>query len=360
MNIFFAVFFCSCVYFYYLCMIEDPGFVPKGLSRMQQKAVVDELLSLWKFDDQNFCVQCMVRTPLRSKHCKRCKRCVAKHDQYVLRSRRTYVANSFSHCPWVHNCVGANNLRHFYLYIASLEVGIILFLRLVLSRKSCPKSASLYRTDSGPDLENTAEPAETKCNVLSEEICKWVLRDTFTVVLTIWAALQLTWVTALLFVQSVQISRATTTYESMRGHHHGGSKIADTMTAVLTSGASSTEGAQLPSMQPGGGAAGGQRHAPAHARKEGCFAQWKKLLGLDTFVATAQSGTRRPKNPYSRGIITNCKDFWCDPAPIFGQRPVGDAMLDGEMINYTRIYEVPPRMKARRGGNYESVGTEEV
>jgi hypothetical protein len=25
----------------------------------------------------------MVRKPLRSKHCKRCLRCIAKHDQYV-------------------------------------------------------------------------------------------------------------------------------------------------------------------------------------------------------------------------------------------------------------------------------------
>ena len=64
-------------------MRGDPGFVPKNLSRMQQKAVVEELLSLWKFDDQNFCIQCMIRTPLRSKHCKRCKRCVSKHDQYA-------------------------------------------------------------------------------------------------------------------------------------------------------------------------------------------------------------------------------------------------------------------------------------
>lgn len=64
-------------------MIEDPGFIPKLGSRVQQKAVVEELLSVWKFDEQNFCLQCLIRMPVRSKHCKRCKRCVAKEDQWV-------------------------------------------------------------------------------------------------------------------------------------------------------------------------------------------------------------------------------------------------------------------------------------
>lgn len=41
----------------------------------------------------------------------------------------------YSHCPWIYNCVGANNLRHFVLYIMSMEVGIVLFIRLVLYRK---------------------------------------------------------------------------------------------------------------------------------------------------------------------------------------------------------------------------------
>lgn len=84
LNLSFAMSFIFCVYFYAMCMLEDPGYVPNAGSRTQQKAVVDELLSLWKFDDQNFCVSCMVRMPLRSKHCRRCARCVAKQDQWVF------------------------------------------------------------------------------------------------------------------------------------------------------------------------------------------------------------------------------------------------------------------------------------
>jgi hypothetical protein len=62
-------------------MVYEPGFVPKLGGLGPQKAVIDELIGLWKFDAQNFCTSCMVRQPLRSKHCKRCNRCVAKHDQ---------------------------------------------------------------------------------------------------------------------------------------------------------------------------------------------------------------------------------------------------------------------------------------
>ncbi|MCJ1395950.1 palmitoyltransferase akr1 [Xylographa bjoerkii] len=334
LNILFFLSYITCSYFYIMSMTEDPGYVPKSGSRSQQKATIDELLELWKFDEQNFCVHCMTRMPLRSKHCKRCKRCVAKHDH---------------HCPWIHNCVGANNLRHFFLYVLGMEVGVLIFIRLVLSH-----------------LENSPAPTISQCNILAESICKIILRDTFTVVLTLWTSLQLTWVTMLLFVQLVQISRATTTFENMRGHDRQGSRASEAITAALTSGSTSMSGAQLnpPNSDPHG-------HGHSHHPKEGYFAQWKKLLGLDTFLATAQDGlegsrrSRRRQNPFSRGIITNCKDFWCDPAPIFGKRDTGTAMLDGQVVNYARMYETPARMKVRRsrnsdgdGGQYHSVDNE--
>ncbi|KAF6234624.1 hypothetical protein HO173_007250 [Letharia columbiana] len=336
-NLLFVFSYGLCAYFYTYSMIEDPGYVPKLGSRAQQKAVIDELLSLWKFDDQNFCVSCMVRRPLRSKHCKRCGRCVAKHDH---------------HCPWIHNCVGANNQRHFLVYIIALEAGMVFFIRL-----------AIYHIQDFP------QPKKTQCNILSESICRYTLRDTFTVVVTIWTCLQMLWVTMLLAVQMVQVARAQTTYESMRGHMHHGTQASQAITSALTTGSTSLEGAQLSNA-----GIGPNPTIPSdrHQHKEGCFSQWKKLLGFDTFVATAiggseaGSGSRRRGNPYSRGILTNCKDFWCDPAPYFGKRETGAAMLDGEAVNYTRMYETPSRMKLRRarrdedGGTYHSVGSEDA
>ncbi|KAK2022657.1 ankyrin [Colletotrichum zoysiae] len=81
LNLVFGTFFGLTAYFYSAAMRYDPGFVPKMNGIAEQKAVIDELLKEWKFDETNFCVTCMIRTPLRSKHCRRCQKCVAKHDQ---------------------------------------------------------------------------------------------------------------------------------------------------------------------------------------------------------------------------------------------------------------------------------------
>ena len=206
--------------------------------------------------------------------------------------------------------------------------------------------------DSGLDLGSLPSPSSAECNILSESICNVILRDNSTVILSFWSALQLTWVSMLVFVQCIQVARAITTYESMRGIPDRSSNTSAAFTAMVSSGSTTMEGAQL---APNNADQGHHAHAhPGHSHQGGCFAQWKKLLGLDTFMATAQGemdrgASHRRSNPYSRGIVTNCRDFWCDPAPLFKVRETGAAMLDGEIINYNRMYEVPPRMKRGPG-----------
>ena len=223
--------------------------------------------------------------------------------------------------------------------------------------------------DINEDYTEIGDRGGEECNLLAKELCRVVNSDPYTLVLVIWGTLQLTWVTMLLFVQLVQISRAMTTWENMRGAHHGhGSRASEAITSALTTGTTSRAGAQLGNAGLGPDPALPPTHAPGghgHHHKEGCFAQWKKILGVDTFVETALNGyeggknrPRRQRNPFSVGCIQNCKDFWCDSAPLFGQRENGEAVLGGEMVNYTMMYETPQLHRSMRGGDgaaYQSV-----
>jgi len=187
----------------------------------------------------------------------------------------------------------------------------------------------------------------------------------------------------LLFVQFVQVSRAMTTYENMFGIDHHSA-------ASLTSAFTSTGAALDPSLHPpsgsdgsaSGAAAGGHGHRHGHG--QGWLKQWSKLLGVDAFIETAAgrgaatAGSKAGKrkrgsggNPYSRGCLTNCKDFWCDPSPVFGQRTeTGAAVLGGRPVNYMEMYESPSLMEVQQqsrrlgrsggGQQYEAVAGEEV
>ncbi|ERS98670.1 palmitoyltransferase AKR1 [Sporothrix schenckii 1099-18] len=356
LNLVFAVALALTTYYYTVSMTADPGFVPKLNGIAEQKAVIDDLVSQWKFDEANFCVPCMIRTPLRSKHCRRCQRCVAKHDH---------------HCPWIYNCVGINNHRHFFLYLINLTVGVVVFDFIVYYALAAAVAAA----------EAAAVPGYDRCNLLSPSLCVVINADAFTLLVAIWASLQLSWVSMLLFVQFIQVSRAMTTYENMygvsaHGHGHGGvSALQSAFTstgAPLDPGHAAAAGDDGHGHGPGGHGHGHGGHGHSHG---GFLKQWSKILGVDTFIETATGrgaasggpGTkRRNKNPYSRGCLTNCKDFWCDPAPLFGQRETGSALLGGVAVNYTEMYESPRLMEATRrkrnnnGAAYEAVAGDEV
>ncbi|KAG9840459.1 palmitoyltransferase akr1, partial [Aureobasidium melanogenum] len=82
LNLFFVAAFGLCAYYYFTAMLMDPGYIPRSASRGQQKATIEELIDAKAFDEQHFCTMCMIRKPLRSKHCRRCNRCVARHDHH--------------------------------------------------------------------------------------------------------------------------------------------------------------------------------------------------------------------------------------------------------------------------------------
>jgi palmitoyltransferase len=129
-----------------------------------------------------------------------------------------------------------------------------------------------------------------------------------------------------------------------------------------------TQGASAAATSLNDTAAASTRLHPPPRRPDGFFTRWKKILGLDAFLVTASDashGHMQSRNPFSRGIIGNCKDFWCDPAPLFGRRKNGEGFLGGEVVDYAHMYEVPLRLRTGRGRagggtRYESVAGEDV
>lgn len=82
------------------CMWSDPGIV--------RAENVDHWLAVYAYDNvihlPNDCSECKLPRPARAKHCEICHRCVGRFDH---------------HCPWVNNCVGAFNVRHFIAFLLS-------------------------------------------------------------------------------------------------------------------------------------------------------------------------------------------------------------------------------------------------
>ncbi|XP_006817985.1 palmitoyltransferase ZDHHC17-like [Saccoglossus kowalevskii] len=87
---------------------SDPGVITTSFE--EKKRTIIELAETGKLKIEVFCTTCIIRKPIRSKHCSYCNRCIAKFDH---------------HCPWIDNCVGAGNHKYFIGYLFFLEIMII-------------------------------------------------------------------------------------------------------------------------------------------------------------------------------------------------------------------------------------------
>jgi hypothetical protein len=87
------VYFIVCIYFYYFMAIV-----------VCSASAVDPAYQM--------CRKCGLARPPRTHHCGICRKCIHQMDH---------------HCPWINNCVGANNFRYFYLFLVNVSIGCFLF-----------------------------------------------------------------------------------------------------------------------------------------------------------------------------------------------------------------------------------------
>ncbi|XP_074594797.1 palmitoyltransferase ZDHHC17-like [Brevipalpus obovatus] len=101
----------SLCYSFYKTWKSDPGII-LGDQSQRFRTIVD-LAERDGFDASWFCSSCLIRRPIRSKHCSWCNKCIAKFDH---------------HCPWVANCIGVSNHKYFVWFLASILGCCVIFL----------------------------------------------------------------------------------------------------------------------------------------------------------------------------------------------------------------------------------------
>ncbi|KAL6621559.1 ankyrin repeat-containing domain protein [Neocallimastix sp. 'constans'] len=180
-HILFIIIFYISAHSYFLCLFHDPGNIPH-LSIESRNKVIQELAEQDILDSRHYCVECNIRKPIRSKHCRFCNKCVILFDH---------------HCPWTYNCIGYLNHRSFVIFLYSTVIGGILLFYIAINY-----------------FKNLPIVKGSPFCLFSERMCSILAQDSYSYANCSWLLINLCWCGFLAMIQTYQIARAYTTNES--------------------------------------------------------------------------------------------------------------------------------------------------
>lgn len=298
-HLMFALVVGLCAYNFFRAITLDPGTCPKPTSDDELKQIIEDLASEGRLNGQTFCIQCMARKPLRSKHCRICDKCIARSDH---------------HCPWVWNCVGSGNHRQFLLFVTTLVFGIGLFDYLT------------YAFFTTLALSTNPQDVSPSCP-LPGDLCAMTTHDPFLVAVAFWATLQLTWTSILLASQYWQVAKQMTTLEVSNLGRYGfmGGRAGAGLATQM--GARQQQDQTVPGVDGDGTSVASGPHAHNHSTRNFIL----NLLGFDRFTkGKAVDGlakANKANNPFDVGVVGNCRDFWTNGKELG--------------VEYEKLYDVP-------------------
>lgn len=153
-----------------------------------------------------------------------------------------------------------------------------------------------YLSSSSPLYEGGIEGS---C-LLGQIICGYFEFDTWTISLTIWVLIQLSWSVFLLGVQLYQIAVATTTNESANAHRYAYLNENSNSNNILPTHTNETPVAPTAGHHHGGGGVAG-------------FLPCLQLFaGARALHRHRTRQVNKNSNPFDHGCIKNCIDFWTE------------------------------------------------
>ncbi|CAK9436227.1 uncharacterized protein LODBEIA_P07850 [Lodderomyces beijingensis] len=319
-NVLLAIIIVIFVWTFFKAMFINPGFVPIPTDNAIIHQQVKDLIKEKKLDTEHFCVNTFIRKPLRSKYSKHNRKLVARFDHY---------------CPWVYNEIGVRNHKLFITFVYALNLAILMF--TYLSIECFDKLKDGYESDDDEKGESFL------CSMLGDDLCFGYKNHQFHFNLIVWCLIQYVWISFLCVVQTFQILRGLTTRE-FSSLNTRASTARHNLSAALPADNSDSEA-----------------RSSAPTRRHNEMQTWLHLLGIDQFVMTLKitiaslfsDGARRQYDPLhiaiptDYGMIQNWLDFW-----VIGEvswrsvlfLPIeGENNLNGEVVDYYRLYEYPPK-----------------